>query len=604
MVEKNVNTRKTNEEFIKEAISIHSNRFDYSLVDYKSNKTNIKIICKTHGVFEQTPKSHLKGSGCVKCNSSRGSRYQKEEIIEKLKEKYGDDYKYPDFEFNSLNDEIILICKKHGEIKKKIIQHLNYGCKKCYYDIMGDSTRSNKEEFIIKSNKFHNNRYDYSLVNYISSSIKVTIICKDHGKFKQIPYNHISGSGCPKCNRSKGESLIENFLLKNKINFYTQFMFHDCRLTNPLKFDFYLYDHNICIEFDGVQHYAKDDLESYFYDETIKIRDDIKTEYCKNNNIKLIRIKYHSIKNIDSILSKILKKENVLSMEKKKEVFIKKSIELWGYKYDYSRVDYIDYKTPVKIGYKGLWYSQTPNKHLQGKRIECQETRMSTDNFIILSKGVWGDDRFDYSECEYLGTSVKVRLYDKLKNKWIEQVPKSHLKGYEVSKLTKEEFYERSNLIHDYKYQYNLDSYNSGLNTKLDIICGEHGLFTMKAATHIYGTGCSKCDEYKFNKIIKKYLDKNDISYKHQHFFEHSGLPFDFYLPKYRTVIEFDGIQHHQPVEHFGGLESYERLKTNDKIKNDYCEDNFIELIRIRYDQIDRIYDILNESLRMKIKSM
>ena len=69
-------------------------------------------------------------------------------------------------------------------------------------------------------------------------------------------------------------------------------------------------------------------------------------------------------------------------------------------------------------------------------------------------------------------------------------------------------------------------------------------------------------------------------------------------------IIEFDGKQHYEPIEHFGGVEAYERLKLNDKIKNDYCEENFIDLIRIRYDQIDRIYDILNESLRMKIKSV
>jgi hypothetical protein len=58
---------------------------------------------------------------------------------------------------------------------------------------------------------------------------------------------------------------------------------------------------------------------------------------------------------------------------------------------------------------------------------------------------------------------------------------------------------------------------------------------------------------------------------------------FDFYLPKYRTVIEFDGKQHYEPMEYFGGIESYERLKINDKIKSDYCEENYIDLIRIRY---------------------
>ena len=78
-------------------------------------------------------------------------------------------------------------------------------------------------------------------------------------------------------------------------------------------------------------------------------------------------------------------------------------------------------------------------------------------------------------------------------------------------------------------------------------------------------------------------------------------LPFDFYLPKYRTAIEFDGKQHYEPMEFFGGLEAYNRLKANDKIKSDYCEDNYIDLIRIRYDQIDRVFEILKESLKNKI---
>jgi very-short-patch-repair endonuclease len=287
-------------------------------------------------------------------------------------------------------------------------------------------------------------------------------------------------------------------------------------------------------------------------------------------------------------------------MEKKKELFINKAVELWGYKYDYSQVDYVDYRTPVIIGYKGLWYKQTPDKHLKGKKIECQEKRMSNENFITLSKKVWGD-RFDYSECEYLGTNVKVKLYDKLKNKFIEQVPKSHLGGYKVTKLTKDEFFNKCNLIHDYKYQYNHDQYTSSLNSRLDIICKEHGEFNLKAATHIYGTGCSKCDEYKFNKITKKYLVSNNINYLHQHTLENDIPPFDFYIPSMRTCIEFDGKQHYEPVEHFGGVESFEKLKINDKIKNDYCEDNYIELIRIRYDQIDRIFDILKEILKNKI---
>jgi hypothetical protein len=65
-----------------------------------------------------------------------------------------------------------------------------------------------------------------------------------------------------------------------------------------------------------------------------------------------------------------------------------------------------------------------------------------------------------------------------------------------------------------------------------------------------------------------------------------------------RTCIEFDGEQHFYPVSHFGGIMAYESLKINDKIKNDYCEDNYINLIRIRWDQIDEISQILQRNLK------
>jgi very-short-patch-repair endonuclease len=157
-------------------------------------------------------------------------------------------------------------------------------------------------------------------------------------------------------------------------------------------------------------------------------------------------------------------------------------------------------------------------------------------------------------------------------------------------------------MVHDYKYEYNMEQYNLGLNSKIGIICKEHGKFNLKAATHIYGSGCTKCDEYKFNKITKKYLETNNISFHQEHRFIDCNLPFDFYLPKYRTIIEFDGRQHFEPIENFGGLESYNKLKINDKIKSDYCEDNYISLIRIRYDQIDDIYRILWDNLKTHIK--
>ena len=58
---------------------------------------------------------------------------------------------------------------------------------------------SYKQNFILKSANVHNNKYDYSLINYVNSKTKVTIICPIHGAFEQQPNNHASGKGCSKC---------------------------------------------------------------------------------------------------------------------------------------------------------------------------------------------------------------------------------------------------------------------------------------------------------------------------------------------------------------------------------------------------------------------
>lgn len=586
---------------------MHGEKYNYDLVNYKGNKTKVKILCIEHNVFEQSPKSHLHGSGCTKYGllKIKTSRYLKEDIIKMTKEAHDDKYDYSKFEFINMSTKTIVICPKHGEYEIEPIIQLNHGCKKCYYDIIGNNNRKSFDNFLQKANKKHNNFYDYSKVNYIDSSTKIEIICPKHGSFWQVPSLHYCGNGCPICKMSKGEREIEIFLINHNIKYTKQFIFNDCRLKNPLSFDFYLSDYNICIEFDGRQHSSKNKQQSLYFDESISVRDNIKNEYCKKNNIILIRIKYSVLNNIHSNLSKIFKKYKIISNIEKRERFIKKAIELWGYKYDYSKVDYIDYKTNVIIGYKGLWYKQTPNKHLQGKRVECQQSKISNDNFIIMSKKIW-KDRYDYSECEYLGTNSKVRLYDKLNDRWIEQTSKSHIKGYEVTKLSSDEYIDKCLIMHDYMYEYDISNYQN-LSSRILINCKKHGKFELKASTHIYGSGCPKCDDYKFKKEIRKMLNNNKITFVENYKFTDCRnkyqLPFDFYIPSIRTIIEFNGKQHYEPIEHFGGVENYNRLKTNDKIKEDYCEENYINLIIIKYDQYDDIWSILLENLKLFIKS-
>lgn len=155
--------------------------------------------------------------------------------------------------------------------------------------------------------KIHLDKYDYSLVNYKNTNLKVTIICKKHGNFEQRPKRHKNGDGCPSCNESKGESEIHRILEIKCINYIRQKTFKDCKNINLLKFDFYIPDYNTCIEYDGEQHFK---INEYFGGEEsfnkCKINDHIKNNYCTKNNIKLIRIPYYDFNKIEIIINNLI----------------------------------------------------------------------------------------------------------------------------------------------------------------------------------------------------------------------------------------------------------------------------------------------------------
>jgi very-short-patch-repair endonuclease len=287
--------------------------------------------------------------------------------------------------------------------------------------------------------------------------------------------------------------------------------------------------------------------------------------------------------------------------------FIKEAKEVWGEKYDYSLTDYQGALKPIKVIYDGVVFEQRAVSHL----ISAPELNMNRDWFIKRAQDKWGKERYDYSLVDYKSSNKKVKIIYNKTGDIFEQTPHRHLNGApENIKLavrkTTEQFIKEANEVHDFKYIYNKSEYVKN-QIKVIITCPIHGDFEQRPLSHIQGNGCPNCSESRGEKEIAKYLDKNEISYYRQHKFSDCKniflLPFDFYLPKYRTVIEFDGIQHYEPLKFFGGVNYFEKLKNNDKIKNDYCEDNYINLIRIRYDQIDDICRILWNNLKNYIKS-
>lgn len=281
--------RLTSEEFINRVTKIHNDIYDYSDVIYKNSYEKILIKCKIHGIFEQTPKNHLDGCGCSKCSKRKTT----DEFIKDAKNIHGLKYDYAKVQYDKADSKIEILCKIHGIFFQNPSNHLRgANCPKC----TGHFPLSMKE-FIDKSNIKHNNLYDYSKtilhINGNKSIItgKTIIICKIHGDFKQSVKSHMQGKGCPVCKKSKGELKIRKILIDNNILFIEEHKFDNCKNKRPLPFDFFIPSLNCCIEFDGLQHSK---VSKFFGGEIrfqhIKQNDFIKTEYCKYNGIKLIRI--------------------------------------------------------------------------------------------------------------------------------------------------------------------------------------------------------------------------------------------------------------------------------------------------------------------------
>lgn len=288
--------------FIEKSKNIHGNLFDYKNVEYINNKTNVELICKEHGTFFTRPDSHLsKKYGCPDCGVKRRIENSKNKNwLQDCIVVHGDRYDYSNVFYINSKTKVEIICKEHGSFLMTLNAHIiqKQNCPKCYRVF-------NTDDFINKSTNVHNGLYDYSKSIYVDAREKVDVICKVHKEFKISPYCHLQGQGCNKCKLSKGENRIYNLLKEKGINYEVQYTFTDCMNIKKLPFDFYLPELNICIEYDGEQHFKPIDffggVETF---EKLKINDNIKNTYCISNNIKLIRIPFYKYELIDYIIMK------------------------------------------------------------------------------------------------------------------------------------------------------------------------------------------------------------------------------------------------------------------------------------------------------------
>ncbi len=200
------NTNKlTTDSFISKCNEVHGNRYDYSRVVYTVGRNKIIIICRIHGEFTQIARNHLNlKHGCSKCGNQNGSSKQRlslDEFLANAKAIHGDKYDYSKSKYVNCDTKLTIICLLHGEFKQTPNDHINRkcGCTKCSNIATANINRSSTDEFIRRAKEIHGDRYDYSKVNYINTTTKITIICKTHGAFNQPPGCHLRGNHCSKC---------------------------------------------------------------------------------------------------------------------------------------------------------------------------------------------------------------------------------------------------------------------------------------------------------------------------------------------------------------------------------------------------------------------
>ena len=350
--------RITQSVFIERSNIIHKGRYDYSKVVYERQDKPVKIICPIHGVFLQKPEQHLSGCGCQKCFATPKSNTK--EFISKAKKIYGNKYDYSKVEYTGNKNKVTIICPKHGEWQVTPNNFLRGSeCPGCF-----GTPKHTKEEFIKMARKVHGNKYDYSKVEYDGLKEKVRIICPVHGEFFQTAGSHVRGSGCPKC---------------------VNFVWHG-RTIHP---EYRKLTKEIFVKRSKETHstnYGYSKVEYKGYKEKVCIICPEHGEFWQNP-------KYHMR---GGNCPKCVGGAKLTNQD-----FIAKANKVHKKKYDYKKINYINYSTKVCIicpEHGEFW--QTPNNHLFGAGCPtCPQSNMEGEvrNFLLKNKIAFEQEKgFDW----------------------------------------------------------------------------------------------------------------------------------------------------------------------------------------------------------------
>jgi hypothetical protein len=552
---------RTHQDFVKEVETLTDGQYD---VLSEFIKVNTKIILqhkKCKYKWEVQPRSFLSGSRCPKCNGKplKDTNY----FLEELKFHCNDEYELLDEYKNTFTHVRLrhVVCNEIWNVQPRSFLR-GSRCPSC-----GNKGKAlTQKEFINRINEF-----SYKLLSeYKNSKEKIDVIHIPCGMKRQIsPTNLLKFRNCPTCKTNKTKE-------KKKIKFL-----------------------------DAMKNLGEDyKITKHYIDE--------------NNKIKIMhKCGYEYKINPSSIIKDGGDCPKCYGNYWDKEKFTKEIFSLVGD--EYSLVSpFVNMTTKVTLLHNecGNHYNVTPSKftssssqtrcnHCVGKRIS-KSSRMTNDEFLDTIKKVWKNE-FEIME-EYMGTENKIKVKHQCGH--IYKVKASHLMNghgcpkcsghYKDTQIFKKQIQELTNDEYMVLGEYtcaNEDILMYHKKCKKEFLAKPTSLLTNKKR-------CPYCRETIGEEKIRHYLEKNNIEYKKQHYFSDCrnkrALRFDFailQLDKVKCLIEFDGLQHNKKITYFGGEKGYQYTKKNDEIKNKYCIEKNIPLIRITYDQINNLDALLEHIL-------
>lgn len=286
-----------------------SKGFTYIDTVRHNGKIKIKFICPKHSdlgdqlMVADNMKRDIKG-----CKYCGGHSFPKWYIQQQINMNFPyitllDDY-------TKSSDIVKYRCNKHNIESKTAIGNILRGrfCVECGKEKVSSENFLTINEYQERINKFSNH---IKVIEYNGMRQNAKFQCGlcNYEWYSSAMSMVVNGRQCPNCeNYYVGEKKVEEFLKKIEINYIPQYRFPECKDKRSLPFDFYLYDCNTCIEYDGRHHFNQ--IKHWNHSETFK-HDKIKDKYCKDNGINLIRIPYW-IDDIDYYLFDELVKLNII----------------------------------------------------------------------------------------------------------------------------------------------------------------------------------------------------------------------------------------------------------------------------------------------------